>query len=437
MASESKSSQYNRRVFLENSARNAAGLAAGAMGLGVTSSPNERLQIGVIGLGSQGEELTEALSRTNMVEIVAICDVDARSLAYAQHEIANRQTSKPVAVGQHEQLLEKSDIDAVVIATPDHWHARMTADALLTGKDVFLETPVAHSIHDGERLCRLAEQTDRIVQVGLPQRHGTHFQSAIQLVQSGFLGKIHLAKAWAVHRRKSIGRCATSQPPMGVDYNRWLGPAEGRPFQENRFHQSWPWFWDFGSGELGLWGVHHLDVIRWALKLDLPNRVVATGGKRSFKDDRETPDTLSVHYDYPDVEVVWEHRQWSNRGIEGRSSGVAFYGDAGMLVVDRSGWKVYDHRQDGHADASDIKNSQMSSFVKSVSSRTAPVVGLRDGQNSSSLCHLGNIAYRLGREVSFDHDRKNFGADAEANDFLESQSRDPWRLTEEKCRTRS
>ncbi len=431
MPSESKNSEYNRREFLGNSARNAAGLAAGAMGLGASRSPNERLQIGVIGLGSQGEELTQSLARTNMAEIVSICDVDARTLAHAQHEIAGQQTSKPIAVGQHEQVLEKSDVDAVVIATPDHWHARMAADAIQAGKDVFLETPVAHSFADGERLCKFAEQSNRVVQVGLPQRHGTHFQSAVQLVQSGFLGKIHLAKAWAVHRRKSIGCCATSPPPLGVDYNRWLGPAESRPFQENRFHQSWPWFWDFGSGELGLWGVHHLDVIRWALKLDLPQRVVATGGIRSFRDDRETPDTLSVHYNYEDVEVVWEHRQWSNRGIEGRSSGTAFYGDAGILVVDRSGWKVYDHRQGGHADASDIKKSQMVNFLESVWSRTDPVAGLRDGQNSSGMCHLGNISYRLGREVSFDNNTKNFGEDAEANESLESRDRDPWRLTEE------
>ncbi len=409
---------YNRREFLENSARNAAGIAAGAMSLGAARSPSDRLQVGVLGLGSQGMDLATAVTHTNRAEVVAICDVDVHVLAKAQHEIESQQSSKPVIITQHEQLVARDDLDAILVATPDHWHARMGSDVLLAGKDLFLETPVAHSIQEGESLCQLAGNTEQIVQVSLPQRSGVHFQSAVKLIRSGFLGKVHLAKAWAVHRRKSIGLCAETRPPLGVDYQRWLGPAPQAPFQPNRFHHNWPWFWDYGSGELGLWGVQHLDVVRWALDLNLPKKVIATGGKRSFHDDRETPDTLTVHYDFEDVEVVWEHRQWSNRGIEGRSSGAAFYGDLGTLVVDRSGWKVYDHHEDRHANASEIKQSQVDNFLESVRTRTAPVANLNDGQNSSVLCHLGNIASRLGREVTFDSDSKTFGDDFAANELL-------------------
>lgn len=402
MSKESNLSNFNRREFLENSARNAAGLAAGAIGLGAARSPHESLQIGIIGVGEQGRELAATLASVANNEIVGICDVDARQLSIAQHEIGSRQRSRPVAMMDYRQLLDKEAVDAVIISTPDHWHAPIAMDALQAGKDIFLETPVAHSIEAGEELCVTASQTSQVVQVGLPQRSGAHFQSAVRLVQQGVIGKIHLAKAWAVHRRKSIGCCRESQPPQGVDFQQWLGPAKVRPFQENRFHENWPWFWDYGSGELGIWGIQHLDMIQWALQLGLPRRVFATGGIRSFNDDRETPDTLTVNYSYDDVEVIWEHRQWSNRGIEGRSSGVAFYGDLGTLVVDRSGWKVYDHHQHLHAEASEIKKAQMTNFLRSVRLRTRPEANLCVGQRSSILCHLGNIAYRQNQQVIVD-----------------------------------
>jgi predicted dehydrogenase len=369
-------------------------------------------------------DLAAAVTHSNRAEVVAICDVDARVLAKAQHEIGSEQSSRPVIITQHEQLVTRDNLDAILVATPDHWHARMGADVLLAGKDLFLETPVAHTIQEGESLCQLAGETEQVVQVSLPQRSGVHFQSAVKLIRSGFLGKIHLAKAWAVHRRKSIGHCAETQPPLGVDYDRWLGPAPLTSFQLNRFHHHWPWFWDYGSGELGLWGVQHLDVVRWALDLNLPKSVIATGGKRSFYDDRETPDTLMVHYDFDDVEVVWEHRQWSNRGIEGRSSGAAFYGDLGTLVVDRSGWKVYDHHEERHANASEIKQSQVTNFLESVRTRATPIASLNDGQNSSILCHLGNIASRLEREITFDPHSKTFGTDTAANELLVAKGRE-------------
>ncbi|MBT5019499.1 MAG: Gfo/Idh/MocA family oxidoreductase [Planctomicrobium sp.] len=407
-SSTAGSASCNRREFLENSARNAAGLAAGTLSLGATRSPNERLQIGVIGLGSQGLELAKSVARNHNADVIAICDVDVRILATAQHELGALQKHSPVIIPDYEALVNRSDVDAVIVSTPDHWHSRMASDTLQAKKDLFLETPIAHSIAEGQKIAELASQSRSIVQVGLPQRSGTHFQSAVKLIRSGYIGEVHLAKAWASHRRKSIGRCATSKPPVGVDYTRWLGPAPTRNFQANRFHQTWSWFWDYGSGELGLWGVQQLDVIRWALNLGLPSKVFAKGGKHSFKDDRETPDTLTVHYDYPEVEVVWEHRQWSNRGIEGRSSGVAFYGDSGTLIIDRSGWKVYDHTEERFCDASEIKQTQVSNFLNAVRDRTEPVVGMAEGQASSIMCHLGNMAFQQGRELVFNAQTHTF-----------------------------
>ncbi|MCA8997561.1 MAG: Gfo/Idh/MocA family oxidoreductase [Planctomycetaceae bacterium] len=414
-----QATSVNRRDFLGNSALNAAGVAVGMWTIGSPShvEANDRIRIGLIGLGQQGRELGSLLNQFPAVEINAICDVDARALAVAQDELSLGRR-RPIAVSRHEQLLERADVDAVVIAAPEHWQAQLAVDASLAGKDVYLEQPVAHSIEEGTKLEAVVNQQGTILQTGLPQRSGAHFASAVRLLQSGEIGRVHLAKAWAVHRRRSLGRCASTQPPQGVDFERWLGPAPKQPFRPNRFHGDWPWFWEFGSGELGQWGVQLLDVVRWGMDLDLPSRIIATGSNNAFRDDRETPDTMTVQYSFPEVDVIWEHRQWSRRGIEGRTAASAFYGDRGTLVVDRSGWKVYDGKPGLFADASDMKRSHLKDWLDAIRQRIPPSAPIDVGQRSMTLCHLGNIAWRLGREIRFDRDSMNFGDDGEANQLL-------------------
>jgi predicted dehydrogenase len=287
----------------------------------------------------------------------------------------------------------------VVIATPDHWHADLAIAACQAGKDVYLEQPVALTIAEGERVVQVARQTGRIVQTGLPQRSGAHFQSAVAAVQAGEIGSVHAAKAWAVHKRKTLPPPVTSKAPLGVDYTRWLGSAPQREFSRERFHQHWPWFWDYGAGELGLWGVQMLDVVRWGLNLELPSSVIAAGGIRVLKDGRETPDTLKAFFDYPDLTVSWEHRQWSSRGIEGRTNGVAFYGTEGTLIVDRGGWKIYDRKESLAAAASEIHAPHITDFLNSVRTRQTPVADIALGAQSMALCHMANLAYRTGQAV--------------------------------------
>ena len=422
----------NRREFLESSTRNAACVTAGVLGLRESSNPNEKLQFGIIGVGSQGQELAKNLITLGDVQVMAICDVDARHLAVSQHEIASQQRHTPICVTNHRQLLERNDLDAIVVATPDHWHHAQAIDVLKSKRHLFLETPIAHTIKQGEEIARVASQANCVVQVGLPQRSGSHFQSAIETIRSGDLGKVHLARAWAVHPRKSIGYCANTRPPLGVDYRGWLGPAEKKPFRENCFHGNWCWSWEFGSGELGRWGTQNLDVALWALNLSYPKRVSATGGIRSFRDDRETPDTLTVTYEYPELDLVWEHRQWGRGGIEGRTSGTAFYGERGTLVIDRSGWKIYGSNQDRYADSGEIKVSQLRNFVDAIRNGSAPTATLEAGQIVTDLCHLGNISHRLGREVFFDRETMSFRSDNIANQFLTSSSPRPI-STEDTC----
>lgn len=406
-------------------------MAAGVVGFtgtALSGAASGRVRIGVIGLRSQGLELATALAAFRDVEIAALCDVDVGVLAEARDRLVPLQATPPAGQSDFRRLLDDRSIDAVVIATPDHWHAPMTVLACAAGKDVYVEAPVSHGIAEGPVMTAAARRYGRVVQSGLTHRSSEHFQTAIALVKSGEIGHVKLARAWAVHRRKPIGRKPDAPSPEQVDYDRWLGPAAARPFQPNRFHHNWQWFWDYGSGELGAWGVQLLDVARWGLGVGLPLRVAATGGIHYLTDDRETPDTLSVQYSFPRASIVWEHRQWSNHGIEGRSAAVAFYGDNGTLIVDRGGWKIYGRRNSPSGDATDSQTPHLRNFIDCIKTRGTPQADIDVGQLSATLCHLGNLSYRLGREVTFDPATMTCGWDGEANALATVEHRAPWTL---------
>ena len=425
----------NRRQFLGSSAKKAA-VAAGMVGLaGATAvaassakaTASERVRIATIGVRNQGKTLTSHLATLPDVEIAALCDVDESLRPTAMSTLSDGRTA-PRWESDFRRVLDDPSIDAVVIATPDHWHAAMTILACQAGKDVYVEKPVSHNVREGPQMVAAARRFGRVVQSGLQQRSGSHFQSAVDFVRSGKLGAVHLAKAWTVHRRKPIGRKRDSTPPDGVDYDLWLGPAPARAFNANRFHYNWHWFWDYGTGELGNWGTHMLDVARWGLGVGLPTRVSATGGRFHFDDDQETPDTLVVQYAYPRATIVWEHRLWSTHGVEGRSAAAAFYGELGTLVVDRGGWKVYDFAETIASDSSEQPIAHLRNFIDCVKNRSRPAADIETGHISSALCHLGNIAYRVGREVTFAPETATFAGDRDANLLLSRSYRTGWEL---------
>ncbi|HUG92499.1 MAG TPA: Gfo/Idh/MocA family oxidoreductase [Planctomycetaceae bacterium] len=457
--------EISRRQFLGSSAMNAAGVAAGMVGLAAAAMPkrsaSERVRLGVIGVRSQGRFLAGTFAGLPDADVAAVCDVDENVLPAAVRAVEDAQGRPPVRVRDFRRLLDDPSIDAVVVATPDHWHALMTVLACQAGKDVYVEMPVSHNLREGEQMVAAAARHDRIVQAGLHQRSGEHFRTAVEMVRGGGIGDVRLARAWIVHRRKPIGVKPDGPAPRGVDYDLWLGPAPTRPFNPNRFHHNWHWFWDYGTGELGNWGSHLLDVARWGLGVDWPTRIAATGGKFYFQDDQETPDTLMVNYEFtgcrplaPRAEpsneprssvpdhiadratdgspatktILWEHRLWSNHGLEGRSAAVAFYGENGTLVVDRGGWKVYDRRETITSDTSEQAVAHCRSFIDAVKTREQPAAGIELAHVSSGLCHLGNVAYRLGREVAFDPETMTFGADASANSLLVRDYRRGWEL---------
>ncbi|HET6324216.1 MAG TPA: Gfo/Idh/MocA family oxidoreductase [Planctomycetaceae bacterium] len=429
--------EVSRRQFLGSSAKNAAGVAAGMVGLAASASlkaapseraPAERVRVATIGVRNQGKTLAAGLASLPDVEVVALCDVDESLRPAAVRAVSDITGRVPRFESDFRRILDDRTIDAVVIATPDHWHAPMTILACEAGKDVYVEKPVSHNVREGEQMVAAARHHSRVVQSGLQQRSGKHFQTAVEFVRSGRLGAVHLAKAWTVHRRKPIGRKRDAAVPEGVNYDLWLGPAPVRAFNANRFHYNWHWFWDYGTGELGNWGCHMLDVARWGLGVDLPERVSAVGGRFHFNDDQETPDTLMVQYAYPEATIIWEHRLWSTHGIEGRSAAAAFYGEAGTLVVDRGGWKVYDLNETIASDTSEQTIAHLRNFIDCVKTRSRPAADIEIGHLSSALCHLGNIAYRVGHEVAFDPTSGTFGADHDANGLLSRAPRSPWNL---------
>lgn len=423
--------QINRRVFLGASAANAAGMAAaGVVGwtgvAGASSAPNERVRVGVIGIRGQGKVLANALAAFSDASVSALCDVDESLLHPLAREIESRQGHTPALATDFRRLLENPELDAIVVATPDHWHAPMTILACQAGKDVYVEKPVSHTLDEGPAMIAAAVRNKRVVQSGLQQRSGSHFQSAVEYLRSGRLGSVHLAKAWTVHQRKSIGFRKNSEAPAGVDYDLWLGPAAARPFNPNRFHYNWHWFWDYGTGELGNWGVHLLDVARWGLGVELPTHVSAVGGKHHFQDDQQTPDTLFVNYAYPGKTITWEHRLWSSHGQEGRSAAVAFCGDRGTLIVDRGGWKVYGQKDAANEGASELLEPHLRNFVDCIRTRAVPACPLETGHVSSALCHLGNIAYRLGRSLNVDPRKGIVVNDVDAGELASREYRSPW-----------
>lgn len=423
----------SRRQFLGRSAQNAAGVAAGMVGLSSTVARADRsrpIRIGIIGVRNQGRSLAEAFSRMPDVNVVSLCDVDSTLQAAAMNAVLESQETAPRWESDFRTLLDDPHIDAVAIATPDHWHAIMGIMATKAGKDVYLEKPVSHTIEEGRRLVAAARETEQVVQTGLQQRSGAHFQSAVELVRSGKIGEVRLAKAWVTQSRKTFSVRADGDVPEGVNYDLWLGPAGEQPFNSHRFHHHWQWFSDFGTGELGNWGVHLLDIARWGLELDLPERVSAAGGNYVFRNGQEMPDTLAATFQYPLHTILWEHRLWSNHGLEGRGSGVSFHGEKGTLVVDRSGWKVYDSKERLTSDTSDQLNAHLRNFVNCIRTRQRPNADIQIGHISTTLSHLGNIAWKLGREVQFDTASQTFGSDEDANRLLTKTYRDPWQLPE-------
>jgi predicted dehydrogenase len=397
-------SQYDRRMFLGTAA---SGLLV-LPGRSGRAAPSERVRIAVIGLRSRGFDHAKLFATNPGAEVVAVCDIDDAMFEKPVSAVQKIAGKPPRTEKDFRRLLDDKSIDAVTIATPDHWHALLAVLACQAGKDVYVEKPASHNMVEGRRMVEAARKYKRIVQLGTQWRSTPHVEEAIARVRGGGIGKVGMARAWIHQKRENIGHGKPAPVPPGVDYAMWQGPAPDRPFYPNRFHYKWHWFWHWGTGELGNNGVHGVDLARWGLGADAPIAVSSGGGKYVFDDDQEVPDTQLVTWEFPGACLAWEHRTWSKHPTEGSGFGVAFYGDKGTMVVDDHGWRIEDGDASSGKRTVEGQAEHVQNFLDCVKSRETPNADIEIGHLSTRLCHLGNIAHRTGRKLTFDADKESF-----------------------------
>jgi predicted dehydrogenase len=443
----------SRRRFLTHSAAGVAGVIGASStvprGLSAQSQArvagaNRRVRVALIGCGGMGNTNLRDFLKSG-AHLAALCDVDDRQVTKTAASMAKQfDQQAEFTTRDFRKVLDRKDIDAVIVATPDHWHAIPTVLACQAGKDVYVEKPLALTIGEGRVMVDAARTYGRVVQMGTQQRSAKHFTDAVEFVKSGALGTIRLVKTWAYQDwMGNIPVKPDAQAPPEVDYDMWLGPATLRPFNENRFHFNFRWYYDYSGGLMTDWGAHMIDIANWGMGIKAPKAAVSVGGKFGFPDDaEETPDTQQALWECDGFSMMWEHATSIGQGPYMRDHGVAFHGNNGVLVVDRGGWEVLPEtetksgrkayrmigeprRGTGNED-SHLKHVQ--DFLNCMDTRKAPRSDVEVGHNSMITCHLANIAFRLNRRVQWDADREQFVNDAEAQRLVMPAYRAPWTL---------
>ncbi len=374
---------------------------------------------------------TKALLKVPNVELVAICDVDQNVLEKRKTELDKKGISVKI-YSDYRKLLEQKDIDAVVIGTPDHWHALMMIHASEAGKHIYVEKPIGNSIGECRSMVGAQERYGNVVQVGQWQRSQQHFQDAVNYIKTGVLGPIRTVKVWCYQgwmRPDPI--VANSAPPKGVDYKSWLGPAPIIPFNSSRFHFHFRWFWDYAGGLMTDWGVHLLDYALLGMEASLPKSIVGLGGKYAYPNlAEETPDTLTTLYEFDNFNLVWDSAMGIDNGSYGRDHGIAFIGNNATLILNRGGWEVIEERQSENKVAKPLvkpsdngldKHAQ--NFIDAIRSNTPQSVNcsVQQGAHVATVAQMGNISYRSGQKVVWDQNASQFTDSAINREYLTSK----------------
>jgi predicted dehydrogenase len=410
-----------RRTFLVGSAMALPMMAAG-----------DKINIAVIGVGGRGTAHVKNYLQIPNARIAALCDVNTEQTERNAQTVLKADGRTPKIYQDLRKLYEDKEIDAVSIATPNHWHALATIWACQAGKDVYVEKPACYNVFEGQQMIKAARKYNRMVQVGMQSRTIPYKRRAIQLLHDGAIGKVYYAKGLCFKRRPSIGHANDEPVPAGVDWDIFLGPAPMRPFNALRFKYNWHWFWDTGNGDIGNQGIHEMDVARWGLGRGLPTSAVSTGGKYVYEDDQETPNTQIATFDYGDAEIVFEVRGLNTGGEASIKPGgpnfigVIFLGSKGYMSLDHVGFQIYlgDKREPGETgslgDGKDETKDHMVNFLEAVRSRRKDDLHgeLAEGVMSAELVHLANTSYRLGRKLAFDPATEKYVNDAQANAML-------------------
>jgi predicted dehydrogenase len=428
--------QSNRREFLELTS--AGLLAASALG-GAQAAPkgaNDKLVVGLIGCGGRGSRVAGLFQNSPNVELAYVSDVDdtRRAVAAKSFKVASSK-----AVADLRRILDDKSVDAVIVATPDHWHSIASILACDAGKHVYVEKPISHNIREGRLLVEALARNKTLVQHGTQSRSTPMMTEAVKLLREGVIGDVLVAKCWNIQKRGSIGRGQETDPPAGFDYDTWVGPATLIPYRTNRVHNRWTWWYHFGTGDMGNDGVHDIDYTRWGLGVEThPTKVSALGGKFHFDDDMEFPDTQQVTFEYPGDGkpghrklLIYEQRLWSTNYPHNTDSGAEFYGTKGQMYLSRRGkLEILNDRNqpvsvnfklDAMNDTLHVQN--LCDAIRGTAKLTADA---QTGHLSTTLCHLGNIATRLGRSLTFDPRNEQIVDDAEANALVRRPYRDHW-----------
>ena len=427
--------EQNRRSFIKHTAAGVAGAATLAATGRARAAAADKITVGLIGCGGRGPGVAGGVRSDKNAEIAYVCDPDRSRLAGAAKSFGVKPQR---AVTDLRKMLDDKSVDAVIVATPDHWHAPASILALEAGKHVYVEKPCSHNVREGRLLVEAAARNRRVVQHGTQSRSSRFIADGIQMLREGAIGTVLGAKAWNIQRRGNIGHGQPSEPPAGFDYDLWLGPAPHVAYQRNRSHYNWHWWYAFGTGDMGNDGVHELDYARWGLGVEThPTRIVGLGGKYYHDDDQQFPDTQTVVFEYPGDGktgsprmLTFEMRLWDTNYPYNVDNGAEFYGTKGTLMLTKRGKiRVLDERN-RPVEAKPKQPYPLKSdhhqrdFLDAIRTGRRPNADALTGHLSASLCHLGNIATRLGRSIEYDPDKEQIPGDADAARLLGRQYRD-------------
>lgn len=431
--------KIERRDFIKT------GIAAGAVLAGANTNvlgANDRIRIALIGAGRQGRGVMRTFARNADVQVVAVCDVYEPHIGRAIQD--GKLDSSVKTYSDYRKALESKDVDAVIIGSPDHWHALMAVNACQAGKDVYVEKPISTTIDEGRKMVQAARKYNRIVQVGTQQHSGDHYQQAKEIISSGRIGKVSFIRSWNFGNiaPDGLGNPQDTAPPAGLDWEMWLGPAPLRPFNANRWgvhpdrYSSFRWFWDYAGGMMTDWGVHHLDIVQMVMGVDAPLSITAMGGKYALKDNRETPDTLMVTYEYPGFVCTYENRECNGQELAGNGYGISFHGVDATLYINRNYLEITPEKVEKGKKPEIVKienkNNQgqthARNFLDCIKSRKEPTSDIEIGHRSTSTCLLGNIALRSGKRIAWNSKTEKIESEPAAAKYLTREYRKPWKL---------
>lgn len=399
--------RFDRRDFLGASAGLAAGLFVAGPSKAADDSKEQPVRVAVMGL-SRGLQVAQTFAKQPGVTIAALCEADAGRLAAGAATISKLTGSEPRTEGDIRRLLDDASIDLLICAAPNHWHGPATIRACAAGKHVYVEKPCCHNPAEGEMMIAAARKYARCVQVGTQRRSNAAIQEGIKLLRDGSIGEPYYARAWYANERGPIPPGEPTDPPKELNYDLWQGPAPRKPFRSNYLHYNWHWFWHWGNGELGNNGVHAIDLARWALDVDYPERVTSSGGRYAYKDEQETPDTHIVSLQFPGGrQLMWEGLSCNRSGINGEGFGVTVHGNGGTLAITSDGYMLTDDKGKevkknsggGPGDANHAANLLAAIRANDPSKLNCEI---EIGHKSTLAPHLGNIAQRVGRVLTCD-----------------------------------